>query len=88
MGVEHFVIAPLPPTDHLQVKIMCISKSMKLITPPFSQTQRGVAACGINIKKNVDSKQMSTDDNTFWQECFTFSEINIARIANAVQVTL
>ena len=49
---------------------------MKLITPPFSQTQGGVA-CGINIKTNVDSKQMSTDDNTsyFWQECFTFSEI-------------
>ena len=50
MGVEHFVIAPLPPTDHLQVKIMCISKSMKLITPPFSQTQGGVA-CVINIQQ-------------------------------------
>ena len=49
MGVEHFVTAPLPPTDHLQVKIMCISKSMKLITTPFSQTQ-GSVACGINIQ--------------------------------------
>ena len=52
MGVEHFVIAPLPPTDHLQVKIMCISKSMKLITPPFSQTQ-GSVACGINIQQKM-----------------------------------
>ena len=49
MGVEHFVTAPLP-----QVKIMCISKSnaMKLITPPFSQTQ-GSVACGINIQQKM-----------------------------------
>ena len=57
---------------------------MKLITPPFSQTQGGVA-CGINIKTNVDSKQMSTDDNTsyFWQECFTFSEIKNGSVLHA-----